>query len=143
MPYDNRIVPGAWVMTRFGKAVCIAVEPHKHRVGPPEHLVGPDGICHCACEDDSCKDAMYVGFRYRARRYTHDANGKINGQEDHDIWVGNGDLSGDKEWEVKFLKPPTTFTARILKLTGPYGEGKPACGPYIDGYCACGEPIHA
>lgn len=140
MPYDTRIVPGAWVQTRFGKAVCIAVEPHDHglemRYPKPGYVVHP-------CEDDSCKDAMSITFRYRARRYTHDKDGKINGQEDHDIWVGNGDLSGDKEWEVKFLAPPTRFTARILKLEGPYGEGKPKCGPYIDGYCACGEPVHA
>lgn len=119
MSFDARIVPGAWVDTRHGKAVCIAVEPHRHRVGPPEHLVGPDGICHCACESDACKDAVVVLYRYRARRYTHDADGRINGQEPKDIWVANGDLST----AVRFLRPPTRFTARVLRLKGAYGEG--------------------
>ena len=74
---------------------------------------------------------MYVSYRYRATRY-HD---------NKEIWVWNGDLTEGPE-KVTFLSAPTRFTARILKLTGPYGEGKPACGPYIAGYCACGEKVH-
>lgn len=130
--FDERIVPGAWVETRFGKAVCIEVGPHHHRLGPPQFIV-VDGITHCACEDDTCKDEKWVYYRYRSRRYLHGEEGEVIGLEPKDIWVANGDLG------AKFLSPPTRFTARILKLEGPYGEGKPACGPYIFDYCACGE----
>lgn len=135
--FDERIVPGAWVQTRHGKAVCITVEPHTHSLIPWEN---DKGWSVCACEDDSCNGKRYVMYRYRARRYTHDKEGKINGTEDKDIWVANGDISGGDR--VTFLASPTRFTARILKLEGPYGEGKPKCGPYINGYCACGEPVH-
>jgi hypothetical protein len=109
VPYDERIVSGAWVSTRFGKAVCIAVEPHDH--GLVDRHPRP-GWCVCACEDDSCADARTISFRYRATRH-HD---------EKEIWVTNGDLSGDKGWQVRFLRPPTRFTARILKLYGPYGD---------------------
>jgi hypothetical protein len=136
--FDERIIPGAWVQTRYGKAVCIVVEPHDHslvmRHPKPGYIIHP-------CEDDSCKDQRYVMFRYRSRRCIHDSEGKVIGYADKDIWVANGDISGGDR--VTFLAPPTRFTARILKLEGPYGEGKPKCGPYIEGYCACGDPVHA
>lgn len=136
---DERIVPGAWVQTRFGKAVCVLVEPHDHSL--VERHPKPGVIIH-PCEDDDCKGQKYVMFRYRANRCIHDKEGKVIGYEKKDIWVANGDLTGPKDWMIKFLAPPTRFTARIVKLEGPYGEGKPKCEPYIGGYCACGEPVH-
>lgn len=132
---DSRIVPGAWIETCFGKAVCIDVNEHAHSLA----LQTPQpGIVMIPCADDSCKDAKYVLYRYRARRCKYDSEGQIVGYEDKVIWVINGDLSTS----VKYLRPPTQFTARILKLEGPYGEGRLPCGPYVEGYCHCGLPIH-
>jgi hypothetical protein len=103
----SQITPGCWIQTsRWGKAVCTEVKPHDHslvtRTPSPGRVI-------TACADDSCKDALWVEYRYRATRH-HDQK---------EIWVANADLST----EVTFLKAPTRFTARILKLTGPYGEG--------------------
>lgn len=50
----------------------------------------------------------WIGFRYRARRCA----------DQKEIWVANG----DDRAKVEFLRPPTRFTARILRLRGPYGE---------------------
>lgn len=138
--FDERIVPGAWIQTRHGKAVCVAVEPHDHSL--VERQPRP-GYIICPCEDDACEGQRAISYRYRSRRCRHDAEGKVIGYQDKDIWVANGDISGPKDGMVQFLAPPTRFTARIVKLEGPYGEGKPACGPYVYGYCACGEPVHA
>lgn len=109
---DPRIVPGAWVNTCWGPAVAIEIAPHKHRIGPPAHLVGADGICHCACENDECKDASNVTYRYQARRPN----------EDKDIWVLNGDLTTGPD-AVTFLRDADAKSTYVLTLTGPYGEG--------------------
>lgn len=112
----NVIIPGCWISTRQGPAVCISVESHDHslveRHPEPGHTI-------CACESDACKDAVYVSFRYKAQKCIHDAEGKVNGFEKDPIWVWDGDTS-DK---VSFTGSPTRLSKRVLKLTGPYGRG--------------------
>jgi hypothetical protein len=51
----------------------------------------------------------WIAFRYRATRFS----------DQKEIWVANGDDIPN----VTFLRKPTRFTARILLLRGPYGEG--------------------
>lgn len=50
--------------------MCITGEPHSlvERYPKPGHVT-------CACEDDSCKDAVYVSFRYKAFNCTHVGSG--------------------------------------------------------------------
>ena len=113
------ITPGCWVQTPKGRAVCITVEPHDHSVVQRDNYPRP-GYITCACEDDTCKDAVYVSFRYKAFRYLHDADGKVNGYEPDPIWVWDGELSN----KVTFLRGPTRLSRQVLKLVGPYGRGE-------------------
>jgi hypothetical protein len=59
---DPRIVPGAWVETRFGEAVVVSVSESQH-----------------------------ASYRYHAHRCVYDDEGKAVGQEEKGIWVLNGD----------------------------------------------------
>jgi hypothetical protein len=119
MTFDKQIVPGSYVQTRFGEAICINVKEHEHSL---VDLYPKPGIVICACKDDSCKEEKLVYYRYPATSY-----------EGRKLWVLNGDLSGTTDDSVRFLSPPTIDTLRVLELEGPYGEGNIDCGHYLDG----------
>lgn len=90
----GKIEPGCWIETRFGRAVCVEV------------------IEGCQIEGEFGQKVeidSWVSFRYRATRCS----------DKKEIWVFNGEPLG----AVRFRGKPTRFTARILTLTGPYGEG--------------------
>ena len=123
---STQITPGCWVNTPSGKAVCITVEPHDHSLIERDNYPKP-GHCKCACENDDCKDAVYVSFRYKALKCLHDAEGKVNGYEPDPMWVWDGDLSN----RVTFLRGPTRLSKAVLKLVGPYGRGEiPDTNPF-------------
>lgn len=71
------------------------------------------GKAVCVAISDREGEERLIQYRYRA---TRQSDGK-------EIWPMNGDSTHVKP-RVTFMAPATTFTKRICKLQGLYGEGE-------------------
>lgn len=125
---DPRIVPGAWVTTRFGDAVVVEVRPHDHYL--VMHEPGPGHLDH-PCEDDRRAGASVVYYRYQV----------LHSNTDRNIWVLYGDIMAGSG-AATFLREADDVSAHVLTLTGPYGEG-PVLPPRPPAVVPAGPQIRA